>query len=94
MAASPSWTDFFNLGKVEAQLKRPDLLVAEGDNSEMLLVAAASMADLLNGQSALFAKLTYVDGAEGDDLTILADDHWGIVRQDAEIGRASCRERV
>jgi hypothetical protein len=83
MAAAPSWNDYFVLGKTEAQSVRPDLTFEEGSISEMVTVSGASMADLLTGTAALLAKATYLDGAEGDDLTTLADDHWGIIRQDA-----------
>ena len=83
MADTPSFDDLFLIGKAEQIVNRPDLQVVEGDVSEMLLMAAAAMADKCIEDSARRFRATYVDGASGDELTQLASDHWGIERFDA-----------
>lgn len=81
--AAPSFDDLFTLGKAEAILKRPSLGVRIGDISEMLIAGAAAMADRLVGWFAERIAATFLDGAQGDDLTLLAADHWGIQRRAA-----------
>lgn len=81
--AAPSFEDLFNIGKAEAILKRPTLGVRTGDISEMLISGAAAMADRLIGWFAERVAATFLDGAQGDDLTLLAADHWAIVRREA-----------
>lgn len=81
--AAPSFDDLFNLGKAEAILKRPALGVRVGDISEMLMAGAAAMADRLIGWFAERIAATFLDGATGDDLTLLAADHWNIQRRAA-----------
>ncbi|MCP3670711.1 MAG: hypothetical protein GY814_09820 [Gammaproteobacteria bacterium] len=83
MADTPSFDDLFLIGKAEQIVNRPDLQVLEGDVSEMLLMAAAAMADKCVEDSARRFRATYVDGAAGDELTQLASDHWALVRFDA-----------
>lgn len=78
--AAPSWQDYFNLGKAESIDRRPELTFDEGDVSEMLVAGAAAMADHLTGYFAGRFRATFVDGASGDDLTVLADDHWSVQR--------------
>lgn len=80
---APSFDELFTLGKAEAILKRPTLGVRLGDISEMLLSAAAAMADRAIGWFAERVAATYLDGAVGDDLTLLAADHWAIQRRAA-----------
>jgi len=81
--AAPSFDDLMNIGKAEAILKRPSLGVRIGDISEMLISAAAAMADRLIGWFAERIAATFLDGASGDDLTQLAADHWAIQRREA-----------
>lgn len=81
--AAPSFEDLFNLGKAEAILKRPTLGVRTGDITEMLISGAAAMADRLIGWFAERIAATFLDGAQGDDLTLLAADHWAIQRRAA-----------
>ena len=79
--ATPSFDDIYNLGKAEMILRRPELVVNEGDVTDFLLAAAAAMADKnLQFAAELFRK-TFVDTADGADLTTLADDHFSIVRK-------------
>lgn len=81
--SAPSFEDLFNIGKAEAILKRPALGVRTGDITEMLISGAAAMADRLIGWFAERVAATFLDGAQGDDLTLLAADHWGINRRAA-----------
>lgn len=80
---APTYQDLYDLGKAEAILRRPDLAVKEGDISDMILAGAAAMADRVVGYAAERFNATYLDGARGDDLSRLTDDHWGVQRQDA-----------
>lgn len=81
--AAPSFDDLLNIGKAEAILKRPALGVRIGDISEMLMAGAAAMGDRLIGWFAERVAATFLDGAIGDDLTLLAADHWNIQRRAA-----------
>lgn len=83
MADTPSFDDLEIIGRAEQIVNRPDLQVNEGDVSEMLIKAAAAMADKCLQESARLFRATYVDGARGDELTQLANDHWGLARFDA-----------
>lgn len=83
MSSAPSFDDFANLGKAEAILKKPLLGLRVGDISEMIISGAAAIADRLIGWFAERIAATFLDGAQGDDLTLLAADHWAIQRRDA-----------
>lgn len=78
--AAPTFQEYFDAGRAEAINRRPDLTFDEGDISEFVVAALAAMADHLTGYFAGRFKATYLDGAEGDDLTTLADDHWNVQR--------------
>lgn len=81
--AAPSFDELHDLGKAEVQLQRPRLGVRVGDVAHMLISAAAAMADRLVGWFSERISATFLDGAQGDDLTRLAADHWGIQRRPA-----------
>ncbi len=80
---APTLQDYFDIGRAEAISRRPDLTFDEGDISEFYEAAAAAMADHLTGYTASRVRATFLDGAKGNDLTTLADDHWNIQRLDA-----------
>lgn len=80
---APSYQDYFDLARAEAIVKRPDLAVAEGDISEMFVAGGAAMVDRFTGYAIERIAATYLDGAEGDDLTVLADDHFDVQRRAA-----------
>lgn len=80
---APTFQDLFDIGRAQAILKRPDLTVLPGDVSEMEIAAGAAMADRVVGYDAGQVAATFLDGASGDALTELADDHWNIQRQEA-----------
>lgn len=80
---SPSFDDLYALGRAELLVLRPDLFVNEGDVTDVLLNAAAAMADKAIQQSVANLRKTFVNTASGDDLTTLVQDHYGIERQSA-----------
>lgn len=82
---APTYQDFFNAGRAQAQLDRPDLSYDEGDISEMETAGAAAMADHLAGYTAQRVRETFLDGAAGDALTTLADDRYNIQRNEATL---------
>lgn len=75
--------DFYNLGLAAATTANTDLSVNDGDIVDFLLSAAAAMADFCDQERAEDHKNSSVDGAEEDELTELADDHYDIDRQPA-----------
>ena len=78
--AAPSFQDLFDLGRAEWIRRRPDLDIRPGSEVDMLLAAAAAMGDRILGYAAVRFAETYKDIAQGDALTTLARDHWGIER--------------
>lgn len=89
MASAPTFDDYFQAGRAEAILRRPDLTFDEGDITEMEQAAAAAMADHLTEYAASRVKSTFLDGASGDDLTTLADDRYNIQRLPANAATVS-----
>lgn len=83
MAVADSFQDLLTQGQAEAQSRRPDLLFADGDITVAQLHGAASMADACERFSAQSFRETFIDGASGDALTALVDDHYNIQRQAA-----------
>lgn len=83
MPVAPSFEELEQVGRAEALVHRPDLQFNTGDISEMLMKAAAAMADRCIEFSASSFKETFIDGAAGDALTQLVSDHWNINRQTA-----------
>jgi hypothetical protein len=80
---APSFEDLLALGQAEAQSRRPDLQFLEGDVTVAQLHAAAAMNDALIRYAAQLARDTFIDGAEGDALTTLVDDHFNLQRVEA-----------
>jgi hypothetical protein len=70
-------------GLAEAEDRRNDLLFSDGDVSLAQIHAGAAMADAAVRFSAQAFKATFIDLAEGDDLTALVDDHLNLPRQQA-----------
>lgn len=77
---APSWQDLYDAGRAEALIRRPKARIERGTRYDMIVGAAAAVADRVIGYAADRFKATYVDGAKGTDLTVLADDHYGIER--------------
>lgn len=83
MAIAPSEKDLHDVGRAEAILKRPDLVVRDFDITDFLMWAAAAMAGKCIQYASQLAAETYVDTSKADGLTTLADDHWAITRLEA-----------
>jgi uncharacterized phage protein gp47/JayE len=81
--AAPTLAELFDSFKAEAQDRRPDLTFDDGDITEMFAFGGAAMADHITGWLAQRIAETYLDGARGETLTRLADDHWNIQRREA-----------
>lgn len=84
---APTYQELYDLGQAAAATVRPELIVDDGSIGDMLLSGAAAMADHAVGYAAKRFKSTFVDGAEGADLTELADDHWQVERPLATAAR-------
>ncbi len=87
--SAPSFDDLYTIGKAELQLKRADLFVAPGDVSDFVIASQAAMADKVAEFAAQEFRKTFIDGATGDDLTTLVDDHFGIQRSIATAATVS-----
>lgn len=79
--SAPSFDNLYEIAKAELLLRRPDLALNEGDVSDFIVAAGAAMADKAVSFAVAEAKATYIDGATGDQLTTLAEDHYNITRQ-------------
>lgn len=80
---APSHEDIYEMGRVTALVKRPDLMLSPGDAADLAPRAGAAQGDLLVGFWAGRIRATFLDGADGDDLTTLARDHWNVERRAA-----------
>jgi uncharacterized phage protein gp47/JayE len=78
--AAPSWQDLRDIFGAEALARRPKSNLNPGTRYDMIASGAAAIGDLLVGYFDRRFRASYVDGAEGDDLTVLADDHYSITR--------------
>ncbi len=84
-----SFVDYYQLALAAAILANSELTINEGDPVDMLLSAGAALADRTDQENAANFKKTFVDGAKGDDLTTLADDHFDVDRQPATSSTAT-----
>lgn len=80
MPVAPSFQDMLTQGQAESQARRPDLTHLEDDISQAQLHAAAAMADAVIRFAAQAFRDTFIDGASGDALTDLVDDHLNVQR--------------
>jgi len=80
---APTHDELFDAGKATIQGERPELVVNEGDVSEMMLAASTAQSDYVVGYTASRVQATFLDGSTGADLTKLADDHWLVARKAA-----------
>jgi uncharacterized phage protein gp47/JayE len=78
--AAPTLQELYDIFKAEAQLRRPDLTYQVGDISEMMSFGSAAVGDRIIGHAAELVRDTFIDGATGDALTTLVDDHGNIQR--------------
>jgi hypothetical protein len=72
--AAPSWQDLYDLGRYVLQVRRPTMVVNQGDVSDGFIAGTATMVDASIGENAARFRSTYLDGADGDDLTQEASD--------------------
>jgi len=90
MPSAPSFDDVYETGKAEMLSRRADLAINEGDVTDVFLNAGAAMVDLALRFDAQAFKETFLDGAVGDALTALVDDHFGLQREAATSAQVSC----
>ena len=83
MPVAPSFQDLLTQGQAEAQARRPDLTFTDGDITQAQLHGAAAMADAVIRFGAQAFKATFIDGATGNELTALVDDHLNLQREAA-----------
>jgi uncharacterized phage protein gp47/JayE len=72
--AELSWQDYYDLGKVTLQTRRPKFVVIEGDGTDAIIAGVASCATAITAQSARNFRTTFLDGADDQDLTDRAHD--------------------
>jgi uncharacterized phage protein gp47/JayE len=85
----PSFDEFVALAVAEAQSIRASLAFLPSDYSTALVHGGAAMADKLVGLAAQLALETFIDGARGDALTALVDDHCNVQRHAATFARTT-----
>lgn len=83
MPVAPSFDDMLGQFEAEALAQRPTLKFRDGDISTAQEHGAGAMADASIRYAAQKFKATFLDGAEGDDLTALVDDRYNLQRQPA-----------
>lgn len=83
MPVAPSFGDMLNQFEAEAQSQRASLQFREGDIDTAQQHGAGAMADASIRYGAQAFKETFIDGASGDALTALVDDHLNIQRNPA-----------
>lgn len=81
MPVAPSFDDLLGQFEAEALAQRPSLAFNDGDITEAQEHGAGAMADAAIRYAAQAFKSTFIDGAEGDALTALVNDHLNIQRQ-------------
>jgi len=89
MPVAPSFADLLAQFESEALEQRPTLQFIEGDVTVALEHGAGAMADAAIRYAVQALKETFIDGAQGDRLTALVDDHLNIQRQTASPAQAT-----
>jgi uncharacterized phage protein gp47/JayE len=83
MPVAPSFDDLIQQFIAEAQAQRATLRFDDGNVTEAQAHGAGAMADVVLRYAAQAFRDTFVDGAKGDALTALVDDHYNIQRDPA-----------
>lgn len=83
MPVAPSFSDLLAQYEAEALVARPTLQFLEGDVTTAQQHGAGAMADACIRFAVQAFKETFIDGAKGDALTALVDDHLNIQRSPA-----------
>jgi uncharacterized phage protein gp47/JayE len=81
--AAPTIADLVEQGRAELLDRRPDLDALPGDITDFLLHAGAAGGDRVLLYAAQRVAATFLDTAEGDDLTALVEDRYGFSREPA-----------
>ncbi len=71
---TPSWQDFYDVGVYTAQVRRPSIVVYQGDVTDAMIAGCSTIASTLLGWGSGRFKITFLDGATGEDLTALCHD--------------------
>ena len=83
MPVAPSFDDQLAQFEAEALANRSTLTFRDGDITTAQQHGAGAMADASIRYTAQAFRATFLDGAEGDELTALVDDHLNIQRDPA-----------
>lgn len=83
MPVAPSFNDLVALFQAEAQTRRPDLIFGDGDVTLAQSHGSAAMADAVIRFAAQAFRETFIDGASGDALETLVDDHQNLQKVNA-----------
>jgi len=83
MSEAPSFNDLVELGRGEAQARRPDLTFYDGDVTEAQLHASAAMGNAIIGWAAVQVRNLWFGGAVGADLDAIILDKLGLPREPA-----------
>lgn len=83
MPVAPSFDDLIAQYEAEALAGRPDLMFLEGDITTAQQHGAGAIGDACVRHTVQSFKETFIDGAKGDALTALVDDHLNLQRQPA-----------
>lgn len=72
---APSWQDLRDIGVFAAQAVRPTLVFFPGDVTDAMVAGCASMGSAIVAWGAGRFRATFIDGAEGEDLTARCSDN-------------------
>jgi hypothetical protein len=89
MPVAPSFDDLIAQFQAEALANNSELAFNDGDVAEAQAHGAGAMADAAIRLTVQAFKETFIDGAKGDALTALVDDHLNIQRQPATNAQAA-----
>ncbi|HUS27620.1 MAG TPA: baseplate J/gp47 family protein [Kofleriaceae bacterium] len=91
MPVAPSFDDLIAQFEAEALAQNSELAFNDGDVTEAQAHGAGAMADAAIRFNVQAFKETFIDGAKGDALTALVDDHLNIQRQPATASQCTVR---
>jgi hypothetical protein len=89
MPVAPSFDDMLGQFEAEALAVRSTLAFNDGDVTEAQAHGAGAMADAAIRFNVQAFRETFIDGAKGDALTALVDDHLNIQRSPATSAQAA-----
>lgn len=80
---APSFDDLYELARAELFTRRPELALNEGDVTDFWLASIAAIGEYVAHHATVLAKRTYIDGATGEDLERLIEDHFVVSKGQA-----------